>query len=174
MPRGRSRGGRARSGGKNRYAWHGFYQPTLIVPSDTNTDVFVLYDPIDDDHQEEVVLQRIRGWIQFQNTSTSGDNVGVGMYLARRDAAGAMTSDVDPLGNTAFDIEINQTLWLWQFDVPATATGTTREVYSQPFDIKAKRKIEDPDILVLVFDRATADRVGFQFTARCLLKEGRF
>ncbi len=166
------RGGR--SGGKVRYAWHGFYQPTLIVPSDTNQDIFVLYDPIDDDHQEEVVLQRVRGWLQFQNTSTSGDSVAVGLFSAERTGAGALASDLDILGATGFDIENNNTLWLWQFDVPGTPTGTLRTVYEHTFDIKAKRKIEDPRFLVLVFDRATADRVGFQFTARALVKEGRF
>ena len=166
--------GRARSGGKNRYAWHGFYLPGLEVPSDLLQDVFVLYDSDDADHQEEVVLERIRGRIQFQNTATSGDGVGVGIYLVELDNAGGMTSDVDPLGTLSFDIENNSTLWLWQFDVPGTPSGTVRTSHFQDIDIKAKRKIENPQALVAVFDRLAIDRVGFQFTLRALVKEGRF
>ncbi len=174
MPRGRSRGRRSGGGGKVRYSWHGFYQPTLIVPSDLLQDQFVLYNADDADHDEEVVLQRIRGWIQFQNTATSGDSVGVGIYMVELDNAGAITSDVDPLGNLDFDIENHNTLWLWQFDVPGTPSGTVRTVHSMEIDIKAKRKIEEPHALVVIFDRIAIDRVGFQFTLRALMKDGRF
>lgn len=167
----RSRG-RPRGGRRPRYSWHGFYQFALITPSDTAQDIFVMYDPIDDDHQEQVTLERIRGHITFSNTTTSGDQVGVGIYVAERDAGGAMASDVDPLGVTGFDIESNNTLWLTMDDIPAVPTGTRRVNYRHEIDIKARRIIEDPKFLVAVFDRVTASRVAFNFNLRCLVREG--
>jgi len=40
--------------------------------------------------------------------------------------------------------------------------------------VKARRKIQDPQVLILVTDRGTASASSLQFDLRCLLREGRF
>ena len=103
----RARGRGSSRGGRNRYAWHGFYQPVLIVPPDVNNDLFILYDPIDDDHQEEAVLKRIRGEFYVQNTNASGAIIGFGIFLCERDSVGSILNAPSPRSPNKFDIEAN-------------------------------------------------------------------
>lgn len=163
------------SGGKPRYSWHGFYQIAATSPGDALIDVFKLYDPIDDDHQEQVVLQRVVGHVQCENPATAGEGrIAMGVYLATRNAAGAMTSDIAPLAITGFDIEANWTLWHRSYYLPAAISGQQTIVYDYDFNIKAKRKIEDPQMLIFAIQGDTASRWKYMFQARCLMKEGRF
>ncbi len=173
MPRRMAR--RSRSGGKNRYAWHGFYLNASIEPADTTLDVFVLYDPIDSDHQEEVVLERTIVHFQCSNTATAGTGrIGFGLYLVEFNAAGTITSDMDPLGTTGFDIEANWQLWHKVVDLPAATSGQNVQQFEYDFNAKAKRKIEDPKALILAVRGTTASRWRYMFQARALVKEGRF
>ncbi len=149
-----------------------------ICPPDTSNDVFVLYDPIDADHQEEVTLERIRGLMQIGNDGTDSTNGGVrvswGIYLATRNAAGAMTSGIDPRGVTAFDIEANWTLLTESVQMNAAIAGQqTPQTFSR-IDVKGRRKIQDPRFLALVINSDIANRACFKFQARCLMREGRF
>ncbi len=172
MPR---RMARRAAGGKNRYAWHGFYQASALTPADTALDLFVLYDPIDADHQEEVVLERTIIHFQCHNPDTGGSTrIGFGLYLVEFDSAGVLTSDVDPLGVSAFDIEANWQLWHKIVDMPPAISGQQSIHYEYDFNSKAKRKIEDPRALVMLVQGATASRWRYMFQARCLIKEGRF
>ena len=147
------------------------------IPADAVNRIFVLYDPIDDDHREEVVLERvILQYDVYQVGTTSTDGIGLGVYLARRNAAGAMVSDIDPLGFTRFDIESNNQLWRATHNFrPNDADGQPQSYRSPQINIKAKRKIEDPAFLVMVI-RVDAANSALQFTfnARALMKEGRF
>jgi len=173
MPRRMAR--RSRGAGKIRYAWHGFYMAGANAPADILLDVFKLYDPVDADHQEEVVLQRIVGNIQIENPATAGEGrIAFGFYLASRDAAGAMTSDIDPLAITAFDIEANWTLYRKAFYLPPAIAGQQPLQYVFDFNIKAKRKVEDPRMVVMAIRGDTASRWKYMFQSRCLVKEGRF
>ncbi len=163
-------------GGKNRYAWHGFYLNSPAIPADANNDIFVLYDPIDDDHQEEVVLQRVVLHYSIAMVSAAvTSQYGIGVYLVRRDDAGSMVSDINPLGTTAFDIEQNNQLFnRTHFFRPNDADGQPQSL-TQVVEVKAKRKIQDPAMLVVVTRvNGTDAAIQHQFTARCLVKEGRF
>lgn len=172
MPRRMARG---RKGGKPRYSWHGFYMNNPISPSDILTDVFVLYDPIDSDHQEEVVLQRTIIDMAVVNSDTvASGNIGFGLYLANRNSAAAMSSDIDPLGVTAFDVEANWQLWHHSVNLQKKVAGQSEIWQRFEFNSKAKRKIQDTQFLVMVIRGDTVDRWKYQFTARCLLLEGRF
>ncbi len=164
-----------RAGGKNRYAWHGFYMATPLTPADTIEDVFVLYDAIDDDHQEEVVLERTIIHMQCSNPNTSaGGRIGFGLYLGTRNNAGAMSSDINTLGVSAFDVEANWQLWHKIVHMPQAISGQADVQYEYDFNAKAKRKIEDPQFLILVVRGDTASSWKYQFQARALVKEGRF
>ncbi len=164
-----------RSGGKNRYSWHGFYMNTVITPADILLDVFKLYDPIDGDHNEEVVLQRTVIHMQCKNPDTvASGRIGFGLYLVERNAAGAMVSDCDPLGISSFDIEANWQLWHKNVDMSKHVSGQQPQIHEYEFNSKAKRKIEDPQMLVMLVRGDTASRWNYMFQARCLIKEGRF
>ncbi len=172
MARRRSPGRRP---GRVRYSWHGFYLAVPQLPADVLNRVFILYDPLDDDHQEEVVHERTILHVSYRNPNETTDSeVGIGVYLARRDSAGAMVSDIDPLGVSAFDIESNYTLFnqidmLRTKDVDAAAPTIEYTV-----NVKARRKIQDPSFLVVVVRVADASVIQFMFQARSLMREGRF
>ena len=147
-----------RSGGKDRYSWHGFSMVTPLTPANADINVFKLYDPIDGDHQEEVVLQRTIIHFQCRNSDTSSfGRIGMGLYLADRDSTGAMTSTIDPAGISAFDIEANWQLWHKIVDLPINIVGQQQRVFEYEVNIKAKRKIQDPKMLVICVRGTTND-----------------
>ncbi len=164
----------ARQAGRVRYSWHGFYQETPLTAADTAQDIFILYDPIDDDHQEEVVLERIRGTITTQSQAAQATTTSMGLYVAARDAAGTIPNPPDPTGVTGFDIEANWTLWHRFLHLAGTPTGTLEQSVIVDIDVKARRKISDPHVLMFVQDRSDASASSIQFDLRCLLREGRF
>ncbi len=148
---------------------------TPLTPSDTALDVFVLYDPIDDDHQEEVVLQRTILHFQCSNPSTSaGGRIGFGVYVVQRDISGGITSSVDPLAIGAFDIEANWQLQHKIVQMPQAISGQHDVQYDYQIEVKAKRKIEDPRFLAVLVRGQAASTWKYMFQARCLVKEGRF
>ncbi len=163
----------ARRPGRVRYSWHGFYQPIRVTTANTNLAVFLLYGSRDQDHQEEVVLERIVGQFSWASSGAT-DTVGMGLYVVELDTANVLQSDVDPLGNSDFDIEQNNTLFLWQQVVPTVPSGQMPPIYTKDINVKARRKIQDPQALVLVEAPTTASRTNFQFNLRCLIREGRF
>ncbi len=165
---------RSAARGRVRYSWHGFYLPTPSQPGDTLNDVFVLYDPLDDDHQEEVVHERTILHYTVVNPSATTAVFGIGVYAARRDSAGGMVSDIDPLGNTAFDIESNNQLFNRTHLVRPQNTGAIESTFDVAVDIKGRRKIQDPAFLVLVTRVSVLTTCQFTFTARSLVREGRF
>ncbi len=164
-----------RSGGKNRYSWHGFNMSSPSTPADTALDVFILYDPLDNDHQEEVVLERTIIHFQCRNSdTTSFGRIGMGLYVVELNEGGTITSDADPLGIAAFDIEANWQLWHQIVDMPTHIAGQQPTVFEYQVNAKAKRKIEDPKALVMLVRGSAASVWTYQFQARCLVKEGRF
>jgi len=170
----RGRGHMARRPGRVRYSWHGFYLFTPLIPPDIFQDIFVLYDPIDDDHQEEVVLERIRGTITLRSESTNSTTHAMGLYIANRNAGGTFPNPPDPEGVAAFDIESNWTLWHRFDNLAGEPSGQVADLRIINVDVKARRKIQDPQVLILVTDRGTASASSLQFDLRCLLREGRF
>jgi len=175
MARRRHQGGGARRAGRVRYSWHGFYLAVPQQPVDILNRVFFLYDPLDADHQEEVVLERtILHYTIIQPNESTTSEIGIGVYLARRDIAGAMISDIDPLGTTAFDIEANYTLFNKIHTFRAKDVDASAPFIDETHEIKARRKIQDPAILVVVVRVADPSVLQFAFQARCLMREGRF
>ncbi len=173
MARKRSRGG-SRQAGRVRYSWHGFYGPTPNSVAITN-EVFVLYDPTDADHQEEVVHERtIFDWSMKNNATAGAVECGLGIYLVEFDAAGAMTTDIDPIGNTAFDIESNSTLYSIFHELPAAISGQQTQIREGHIEVKGRRRIEDPKALVMVMRATVVSRAEVVFRARSLVREGRF
>ncbi len=171
MPRRSHRGSGRRL--RRKYAWHGFYQPTFSNVTSQALLVFVLYDPIDDDHMEQATLVRVRGFYTIKSTEVSIDgNIGMGIYYAQRDAAGAITTDIDPAGNTAFDIESNSTLWLRQFQFGDTDAANAVSSIRGEWDIKAKRKVEDPNWIILAVRADQSNDFAIAFNCRVLIDEG--
>ena len=170
----RRKGRTGRGAGRVRYSWHGFFGPTPNSVAITN-EVFVLYDPTDTDHQEEVVHERTIFEYAVKNNATAGAvQVGLGIYLVEFDAAGAMTTDIDPIGNTAFDIESNSTLYGAFYEFPAAIAGQQTETKRVLVEVKARRKIQDPKALVMVMRADIVSRAEVVFRARSLVREGRF
>ncbi len=171
----RSRGG-SRRAGRVRYSWHGFYQPTAVSLDVLVPKIFVLYDPRDADHQEEVVHERCIGRLNIQNVATAGFAVGWGVYVVERDAAVPpnVPNVPDVLGFNAHEIESNWTLWHGSLDVPGTPTGVRRVVHSFDINIKARRKVQDPRMVVFIIEPTVIDRGLFDFHIRTLVREGRF
>jgi len=136
--------------------------------------VFALYDPIDADHQEQSTLVRVRGFLTAVNIDVAAEtNFGVGIYYAQRDAAGALVTDLDPLSAAAFDIESNTTLWLRQQALRPLATEESgANWYTYEWDIKAKRKVEDPNWIVLVMRPSVANDIKVSFNCRVLMDDG--
>ncbi len=175
MPRGRH-AGHSRRAGRVRYSWHGFYQPTLISLDTLIPKIFVLYDPRDADHQEEVVHERTIGTLNVQISAASGVAIGWGIYVVEGDGATPpnVPNAPDVLGVSSFDIEANWSLWHGAQDFAGTPAGLQRMTYKIPIDVKARRKIQDPQLLVLIVEAAVIDRGLFDFNARSLVREGRF
>ncbi len=170
----RARG--ARRPGKVRYSWHGFFMNTPLAPSDTLRDAFILYDPLDNDHQEEVVHERTIGTMWVRNPNTSVESViGFGIYVVNADEARTIVLAPDPLGIAAFDIESNWTLWHHIVPMPIqTAAGGAVDYIRIDINVKARRKIQDPQMLALIVRGSANDRWRYQFAARTLVREGRF
>ncbi len=172
MAHARSRGG-SRRRLKRKYSWHGFYQPTLLPITTQSNHVFALYDPIDADHPEQSTLVRIRGWYTVISSETAiNGNIGMGIYYGQRNSSGGLTTDIDPAGNSGFDIESNSTLWLRQMVFGDTdLTNATKRIDGE-WDIKAKRKVEDPATIVIVIRADQSNDFEVAFNCRCLMDDG--
>ncbi len=156
-----------------KYSWHGFYQPTLLAITTQSNHIFALYDPIDDDHQEQATLVRVRGFYTIIGSEAAIDSaIGMGIYYAQRDSAGTLTTDIDPIAPDSFDIESNSTLWLRQFQfADVDATNSITQIKGE-WDIKAKRKVEDPNWIILVARATSSNDFKIAFNCRVLLDDG--
>ncbi len=172
----RRHGARGRPG-RVRYSWHGFFMNTPLAPSDILRDIFVLYDPLDADHQEEVVHERTIGTMWVRNPNTSVESViGFGIYVVNADDTRTVLNAPDPLGISAFDIESNWTLYNHIVPMPIQPAADGGSIQYLRFDInvKARRKVQDPQMVVMVVRGSAVDRWRYQFQARTLVREGRF
>ena len=99
---------------KPNWSWHGSYLGTAQAPADTLVNFHVLYDPRETGGENEaaVTAYRVVGNYSVRSIDTfSNVNVGFGIYLAEQSALGAITTDIDPLGITKQDIEVNNVLY---------------------------------------------------------------
>lgn len=166
----------SRSGGRKarpRYTWAGFFLNGAQAPADTVEDLFVIYtaDLASGKQDTDVIHQRTIGNFWCKNPATAGSvDIGFGLYLAEVDAAGAVVSDIDVLGSTLFDIRDTNWLWRGRAHMDALVSGLQAQYQHFVVDVKVKRRIRLPSILVWVVQGDQASRWTYFFDMRTLIK----
>ncbi len=173
-PRGRRSYGRS-SGRKPIFSWHGSFLAAAQTPADTLVDFHVLYDPreVGGENEATTTVYRVVGNGSIRNISTSANLiVGFGLYLVEQSAAGAVTTDVDPIDITKQDIEVNNVLYHRIDLYNPTPVDDIRDTIRWELDTTVRRRIEGRHMLVLAYRGDVASAWQYQHRVRCLIREG--
>ncbi len=171
----RGRGGRS-SSRKPVWSWHGAYLGTAQTPADTLVNFHVLYDPRETGGENEaaVTVYRVVGNYSVRSVSGSSNlNVGFGIYLVEQSALGAVTTDVDPLGITKQDIEVNNVLYhRIDFLSPVAVVDAIRDQVRLDIDTTVRRRILGRHMLLIGVRGDVASAWQYSFRFRALIREG--
>ncbi len=171
-----ARRGRGRSSGpKPRWSWNGAYLGAAQTPADVLVDFHVLYDPREaaGENESDTTVYRVVGNYMVRNVSAvSNLQVGFGLYLVEQDALGAITTDVDPLGITRQDIEVNNVMYHRIDFLSPTDAGAVRDQRLIELDTTVRRRIIGRHMLVLAVRGDIAGQWQYGLRFRCLIREG--
>ncbi len=170
----RSHGGRTRV--RPRWKWTGQFLATAQTPADAVVNFHVLYDPRDVDgsnESETTVCRNVGNYFVTNPPTTVNSNIGMGIYLVEQNAAGAITTEVDPLGVLDEDVEVNNRLYhRIDFIRVKEGAGDRSGVVRIDIDTKVRRVIKGRHLLVLAVRGDTALAWQYSFAMHTLVREG--